>query len=129
MIDLLDYTECTDPFNLVQISEMVTYPLQELNTYCIYIYSFPGFLMTYMYLFFSRIFDDLVNLAPPLISDEEDSTETASESSFASGIYCFHDPGFVYKDLFMCLVILLFLFFFFLKIQCILGLISFPFQI
>ena len=59
-----------------------------------------------MGLFFSRIFDDLVNLAPPLIADEEETTETASESSFASGIYCFHDPGLVYKDLFMCSVIL-----------------------
>ena len=59
-----------------------------------------------MCLFFSRIFDDLVNLAPPLIADEEETAETASESSFASGIYCFHEPGLVYKDLFMCSVIL-----------------------
>ena len=60
----------------------------------------------YMGLFFSRIFDDLVNLAPPLIADEEETAETASESSFASGIYCFHDPGLLYKDLFMWSVIL-----------------------
>lgn len=33
-----------------------------------------------------QIFDDLVNLAPPLISDEEESTDTPSESSFASAL-------------------------------------------
>lgn len=39
-------------------------------------------------LFLYRIFDDLVNLAPPLISEEEESTENVADSSFASGLYC-----------------------------------------
>ncbi|XP_062590366.1 serine/threonine-protein kinase SMG1-like isoform X1 [Saccostrea cucullata] len=33
-----------------------------------------------------QIFDDLVNLAPPLISEEEESTENPTDSSFASAL-------------------------------------------
>ncbi|XP_048758488.2 serine/threonine-protein kinase SMG1-like [Ostrea edulis] len=33
-----------------------------------------------------QIFDDLVNLAPPLISEEEESTENVADSSFASAL-------------------------------------------
>jgi hypothetical protein len=40
-------------------------------------------------LFLYRIFDDLVNLAPPLISEEEETTDNVGDSSFASGGY--HD--------------------------------------